>query len=34
MATTLFIKASNRPLNQTISVKLYETILANYIFIK
>lgn len=34
MTTTLFIKANNRPANQAISVKLYETFLASYMFIK
>ncbi|MBD8137597.1 FMN-dependent NADH-azoreductase [Bacillus sp. CFBP 13597] len=30
MTTVLFVKANNRPANQAVSVKLYETFLANY----
>jgi FMN-dependent NADH-azoreductase len=30
MATVLFIKANNRPADQSVSVKLYETFLASY----
>ncbi|PEE07365.1 azoreductase [Bacillus pseudomycoides] len=30
MTTVLFVKANNRPANQSVSVKLYEAFLASY----